>query len=79
MPQKGCGLNKPDWSKVQKMIEEVFRRNNLEIIVFLRPLEEPPRASQDSIDSFDNAVAAGTPNNSETLTSSHRHREPTQH
>ena len=69
MPQIGCGLDKLDWSKVQTLIQEVFRPTNVEIIVFLKPSKEPPRASQDSVDSFDNAVAATTANDSEMLTS----------
>ena len=69
MPQIGCGLNKFDWSKVRTLIKEVFRRTNIEIIVFLKPLKEPLRAGQDSKDSFDNAVAATTLNDSEMLTS----------
>ena len=37
--------------------------------MFLKPFKEPPRASQNPVNSFDNAVAAETPNISETLTS----------
>ena len=69
MPQIGCGLDEVDWSKVRTLIREVFRRTNIKIIVFLKPSKQPPRASQDSVDSFDNAVGAETPNDSETLTS----------
>ena len=69
MPQIGCGLDKLDWRKVRTLIKEVFRPTNIGIIVFLKPLKEPPRASQNPVNSFDNAVAAETPNNSETLTS----------
>ena len=69
MPQIGCGLDKLHWRKVRKLIKEVFRPTNIEIIVFLKPLKEPPRASQNPVNSFDNAVAAETPNISETLTS----------
>ena len=69
MPQIGCGLDKLDWNKVRTLIKEVFRPTNIEIIVFLKPLKEPPRASQNPVNSFDNAVAAETPNISETLTS----------
>ena len=68
MPQKGCGLDKLDWSKVRTLIKEVFRPTNIEIIVFLKPSKELSHASQDSVDSCDNAVAAETPNNSQTLT-----------
>ena len=45
MPQIGWGLDKLDWSKVQTLIQEVFRPTNIEIIVFLKPLKEPLRAS----------------------------------
>ena len=69
MPQIGCGLDKLDWSKVRTLIKEVFRPTNIETIVFLKPLKEPPRASQNPVNSFDNAVAAETPIISETLTS----------
>ena len=69
MPQIGWGLDKPDRSKIQTLIQEVFRPTNIEIIVFLKPLTEPLRASQDPVDSLDKAVAAETPNISETLTS----------
>ena len=69
MPQISCGLNKLDWSKVRTLIEEVFRLTNIEIIVFLKPLKEPLRAGQESIDSFGNAVAATTSNGSEIMTS----------
>ena len=68
MPQIGCGLNKLDCSKDQTLIREPFRPINIEIIVFLKPSKELPHASQNSVDSFDNAVTAETPNNSETLT-----------
>ena len=69
MPQIGCGLDKLDWTKVQTLIQEIFRHTNIEIIVFLKPLKEPLRASQDPVDSFDIAVVAETPNMSETLPS----------
>ena len=69
MPQIGCDLDKLDWSEVRTMIKEVFRPTNIEIIMFLKPLKEPLRASQDEIDSFDKAVAADLSNVSETLTS----------
>ena len=69
MPQVGCGLDKLDWSKDRTLIKEVFRPTNIEVIVFPKPSKEPPRASQDSVDSIDNAVAATTPNDSEVLTS----------
>ena len=69
MPQIGCGLDKLDWSKVQTLIEEVFRPTNIEIVVFLKPLKEPPRASRNPVNFFDNAVTAETPKISETLTS----------
>ena len=65
MPQIGCGLDKLDWSKVQTLIQEVFRSTNIKNIVFLKPSKELPRASQDSVDSFDNAVPAETPTDSE--------------
>ena len=68
-PQIGCGLDELDWSKVRTLIKEVFRPTSIEIVVFLKPLKEPPRASQNPVNSFDNAVAAETPNISETLTS----------
>ena len=69
MPQIGCGLDKLDWRKVRTLIKEVFWPTNIEIIVFLKPFKEPPRASQNPVNSSDNAVAAETPNISETLTS----------
>ena len=69
MPRRGCGLDKLDWSKVQILIQEVFRSTNIEIIVFRKPSKEAPCASQDTVDSFDNAVAVETPNDSESLTS----------
>ena len=67
MPQIGCGLDKLDWIKVRTLIQEVFRSTNIEVIVFLKPSKGPPRASQNSVDSFDDVVAAETPNNSQTL------------
>ena len=67
MPQTGCGLDKLDWSKVRTLIKEVFRPTNIEIIVFLKPSKELSHASQDSVDSSDNAVSTETPNNSQTL------------
>ena len=69
MPQTVCGLTKLDWNKVRTLIEEVFRPINIEIFAFLKPSKGPPRTSQDSVDAFDIAVAAETPNDSETLTS----------
>ena len=69
MPQIGCGLDKLDWRIVRTLIKEVFRPTNIEIIVFLKPFKEPPRACQNPVNSFDNAVAAETPTISETLTS----------
>ena len=67
MPQEVCGLNKLDWSKVQTLIQEVFRPTNIDVIVFLKPSKKRPRASRDSVGSFDNAVTAKTFNNSEAL------------
>ena len=69
MPQIGCGLDELDCSKIQTLIQEVFRPTNIEIIVFLKPSKEPPHASQNPVDSFDNAVTAEAPYISETLTS----------
>ena len=69
MPEIGCGLDKLDWRKVQTLILGVFRPTNIEIILFPKPSKEPSRASQNSVDCFDNAVAAETPSSSETLTS----------
>ena len=37
--------------------------------MFLKPSKEPPHASRDSVDSFDHAVAAETPHDSESLIS----------
>ena len=37
--------------------------------MFLKPIKEPPRSSQNPVNSFDIAVTAETPNISETLTS----------
>ena len=68
MPQIVCGLDKLDWNKVQTLIQNVFRPTNIEIIVLLKPSKELSHASQDSVDSIDNAVAAETLNKSETLT-----------
>ena len=68
MPQIGCGLEKLDWNKVETLIQDVFRPTNIEIIVFLKPSKELSHASQDSVDSCDNAIAAETPNNSQKLT-----------
>ena len=48
-------------------MQEVFRSTNLGIIAFLKPSNELPRASQDSVDSFDRAVAAETTNDSESF------------
>ena len=69
MPPIDCGLDKLHWSKVRTLIKEVFRPTNKEVIVFLKPSKEPPRACRDSVHSVDNAVAATTPNDSEVLTS----------
>ena len=68
MPQIGWGLDKLDWNKVQTLIQDVFRPTNIEFIVFLKPSKELSHASQDSVDSCDNAVAAETPKSSQTLT-----------
>ena len=67
--QVGRDLNKLDQQKVQALTQEVYRSLNIEIIVFVKPSKELPHASQDSVDSFDKAVTAETPNSSETLTS----------
>ena len=67
MSQIGYGLDKLDWSKVQTLIQEAFLPTNIEINAFLKPPKEPPHASRNSVHSFDKAVAAETPNNSETL------------
>ena len=69
VPQIGCDLDRLESSKVQALIQEVFRSTNIEIIVYLKPLKEPPRASQASVDSFDNAVATETTGRSEPLNS----------
>ena len=69
MPQLGCGRIKHDWRKVETLIQENFRSINKKNIVFPKPSKKLPRASQDPIDSFDSAVAAETPIDSEMLKS----------
>ena len=69
MPQTGGGFIKVCWRKTQALVQDVFRPTNIEIIVLLKLSKEPPYASQGSVDSFDNDVAAETPNDSGMLTS----------
>ena len=69
MLQTGGGFVKVCWRKSRALIQDVFRSTNIEIIVLLKLSKEPPYASQGSVDSFDNDVAAETRNDSGTLTS----------
>uniref|UniRef100_A0A3B3VS55 O-acyl-ADP-ribose deacylase 1 n=1 Tax=Poecilia latipinna TaxID=48699 RepID=A0A3B3VS55_9TELE len=40
IPQIGCGLDRLQWSKVSKILEQVFKDTNITITVYSLPLKE---------------------------------------